>query len=110
MSMRRRKGFTILDRAGFDPADDPFDLCKPYRKKHEPICHCRIPEKGRLGGMRPKMDLDTMQCRCAVCLKVIGPSCKRREVTHLRGLLKLLQTNPEMVDLVDCKKAGFLLE
>ena len=37
-------------------------------------------------------------------------NCKRREVMHLRGLLKLLQTHPEMVDLDDCRAAGFLLE
>ena len=110
MSMRNREGGSILDRPGFDPADDPGSLCLPFRKKHEPICHCRVPEKGRLGGMTPKMDLSTMQCRCAVCLKVIGPSCKRREVTHLKGLLKLLQTHPGMVDLDDCREAGFIFE
>ena len=107
--MNNRSG-SILDRPGFDPADDPGSLCLPFRKKHQPICHCPVPQKNRLGGMRPRMDLKSMQCRCAVCLKVIGPGCKRREVTHLRGLLKLLQTYPEMVDLEDCRKAGFLLE
>ena len=100
----------VMKANGWDPADDPGSICLPYPKKREPICHCPVPQKNRLGGMRPRMDLKSMQCRCAVCMKVIGPGCKRREVTHLRGLLKLLQTNPEMVDLEDCRAAGFLLE
>ena len=91
------------------PDTDPGHLCQPLRAKPAPpICNCPPPEKGRLGGMDPRMDLETMECRCATCLKVIGPGCRRRQVTHLRGLLKLLETHPGMVDLDDCREAGFL--
>ncbi len=94
-----------------DPSLDPGNISRPMAQpKAPPICHCAPPQKGQLGGMTPKMDLETMECRCAVCLKVIGPSCRRREVTHLRGLLKLLESNPSMVDLDDCRAAGFVLE
>jgi len=107
--MRNRAGGSILDR--IDPELDPGNLCLPMGKpKTQPICHCPPMQKGRLGGMTPKMDLETMECRCSVCMKVVGPACRRREVVHLRGLLKLLETHPEMVDLDDCREAGFVLE
>ena len=114
MSMRKRSGGTIIDaameRKGWDRSTDPHNLCAPMPKpKAEPICHCLPRVANQLGGMTPKMDLETMECRCGVCLKVIGPACRRREVVHLRGLLKLLETHPEMVDLDDCRAAGFLL-
>ena len=115
MTMRKRTGGTIISDAmadkGWDQVQDPGSLLiKMPEPKAPPICHCPPPQKGQLGGMTPKMDLEAMECRCSVCLKVIGPSCRRREVTHLRGLLKLLQTNPSMVDLDDCRAAGFVLE
>lgn len=114
MSMRKRSGGTIIDaameRKGWDRSTDPGSLLvRMPEPKQPPICHCQPPVVGRLGGMTPKLDLETMECRCNTCLKVIGPSCRRREVTHLRGLLKLLQNHPEMVDLDDCREAGFLL-
>ena len=112
--MRNREGGTILDAAmankGWDKVTDPHSLLvKMPEPKQPPICHCPPAEKGRLGGMTPRMDLETMECRCNTCRKVIGPACRRREVVHLRGLLKLLETHPEMVDLDDCREAGFLL-
>ena len=109
MSQRKRRDGNILDR--IDPELDPGSLLKPMgQPKAEPICHCLLPQKNQLGGMKPKMDLEAMEVRCGTCLKVIGPSCRRREVTHLRGLLKLKETHPEMVDLDDCHAAGFVLD
>ena len=104
MSMRKRSGGTIIDavmeRKGWDRSTDSGSLLvKMPAEKQPPICHCLPAEKGRFGGMTPKMDLETMEFRCGVCLKVIGPICRRHEVKHLRGLLKLLETHPEMVDL-----------
>ena len=115
MSMWTRPGGTIISQAlayrGVDPAQDPGSLLKPMGKvSAPPICHCLPPQKGRLGGMQPRMDLSTSEVRCATCMKVIGPSCRRREMVHLRGLLKLLETHPNMVDLDDARDAGFLLE
>ena len=109
MSMRKREGATILDR--FDPALDPGNLCKPMgQPKQAPICHCppRV-AKNMLGGMRPKLDLDAGVIRCATCMKEVGPACRTRAVTHLRGLLTLRDTKPEHFDLDDSRAAGFLL-
>ena len=105
---------SILDGAiaarGWDPADDPQSLLIKYPKaKAEPICYCPPPQKARLGGMRPKIDLDAGVIRCATCLKEVGPACRTRAVTHLRGLLTLRDTKPDRFDLDDCRAAGFLL-
>ena len=88
---------SILDR--FDPALDPGTLTKPMGKpKAEPICHCAQPQKYRLGGMQPSLDLDAHVIRCRTCLREIGPGCRTREVMWLRGLLALSETNPEHFD------------
>ena len=107
MSMRKREGATILDR--FDPALDPGTLTKPMgQPKAEPICHCPPRVASRLGGMTPAIDLEAGVIRCRCCLKEIGPACRTRAVSHLRGLLTLRDTKPEHFDLEDSKAAGFL--
>ena len=107
--MTKRQG-TILDSPRTNPELDPGNLCLPMRQpKAEPICYCPPPQKARLGGMRPKIDLDAGVIRCATCLKEVGPACRTRAVTHLRGLLTLRDTKPEHFDLDDCRAAGFLL-
>ena len=110
MSMRKRAGGMILDCA---PAAelDPGNLCKPLAKpKAEPICHCAPQQKARLGGMDPRIDLEANSIRCATCFKEIGPACRTRRVSHLRGLLQLKEKLPDQFDLDDCRDAGFLLE
>ena len=90
MTMRKRSGGTILDRAGYDPELDPNDLCKPMGKPPAPaICHCLPPQKNQLGGMTPVIDREAAQVVCKVCRKQIGPACRRRHVQHLRGLIAL---------------------
>ena len=106
--MRNRSGGTILDRA---PAAelDPGNLCLPIKQpKQPPICHCPPAAKNRLGGMQPAIDLEAGVIRCRTCQKEIGPACRTRAVTHLRGLLTLHQTKPEHFDEPDCRDAGFL--
>ena len=108
--MTKRQG-TILDSPRTNPELDPGNLCLPMRSpKAEPICYCspRV-AKNMLGGMRPKIDLDAGVIRCATCLKEIGPACRTRAVTHLRGLLMLRDTKPEHFDEADASDAGFLL-
>ena len=114
MSQRNRSGGTIISEAladkGWDQVQDPGSLLiKMPQPKAPPICHCLPAQAGRLGGMSPVIDRDNAKVVCKSCLKEIGPGCRRRHVVHLRGLLKLLQTNPSMVDLDDCRDAGFLL-
>ena len=100
--MNKHQG-TILDRAmaarGWDPADDPHSLLVKYPKaRAQPICYCLPPEKGRLGGMVPAVDLENRRVVCRSCLKTISDSCGRRNVVHLRGLLKAYAKNPQNVD------------
>ena len=114
MSMRKRAGGTIIDaameRKGWDRSTDPGSLLvKMPEPKQPPICHCAPQQKARLGGMRPKIDLDAGVIRCATCMKEVGPACRTRAVTHLRGLLTLRDTKPEHFDLEDSRAAGFLL-
>ena len=109
MSMRNRTG-CILDRAGYDASLDPGNLTLPMgQPKAPPLCHCPPPQKARLGGMDPCIDLQQQIIRCRTCLKEVGPACRTRAVTHLRGLLSLHQTKPEHFDEPDCRDAGFLL-
>ena len=80
------------------------------QRKVERQCHC--PTRGAKGlqpRMEPLIDLDAKVIRCGHCLAPVGPACRTRKVQRLRGLLKLLETNPSMVDLDDCAEAGFLL-
>ena len=53
--------------------------------------------------MRPKLDLDAGVIHCATCLKEVGPACRTRAVTHLRGLLTLKETKPDHFDLDDAE-------
>ena len=84
--------------------------CQCVKPKAEPICYCspRV-AKNMLGGMDPRIDFDAGVIRCATCLKEIGPACRTRAVTHLRGLLTLRDAKPEYFGLDDCRAAGFLL-
>ena len=81
------------------------------QRKAERQCHCptRVPN-GQQNGMKPLIDLDAKVIRCGHCLAPVGPACRTRKVMRLRGLLKLLETNPSMVDLDDCRAAEFVLE
>ena len=85
---------SILDFAmrkqGITPERDPHDLCTPLKAAaKEPECHCPAPQRNRLGGQHPLIDLERRQVVCGVCRKLIPASCRRRDVTHLRGLLAL---------------------
>ena len=113
MSMRKRSGGTIIDaameRKGWDRSTDPGSLLvKMPEPKQPPICHCPPRVANRLGGMDPRIDLDAGVIRCRTCLKEVGPACRTRRVSHLRGLLSLKETLPDQFDLDDCREAGFL--
>ena len=76
---------------------DPGNVCLPLRAEtREPECHCPAPQKHRLGGQRPLIDLEAREVVCGTCLKRVPDSCKRREVQHLRSLLRL---RDEQLDL-----------
>ena len=92
---------SILDFAmrkqGITPERDPHDLCTPLKAAaKEPECHCPAPQRHRLGGQRPLIDLEAREVVCGTCLKRVTDSCKRREVQHLRSLLRL---RDEQLDL-----------
>ena len=96
--MSNTKG-PILDGPRTNPELDPGNLCLPMRKpKEPPICHCPQPQKYRLGGMNPSLDLKVHVIRCRTCLRSIGPGCRTREVIWLRRLLSLSETNPAHFD------------
>ena len=100
-----------IARKGWDKVTDPGSLLvKRPEPKQAPICHCPPRVANRLGEMQPAIDLDAGVIRCRTCQKVIGPACRTRAVTHLRGLLSLAQTKPEQFDKDDCRDAAFLLE
>ena len=74
---------------GWNPTDDPGSLLIKYPKQRaEPICYCLPPQKNMLGGMVPAIDLENRRVVCRSCQKTISDSCGRRNVVHLRGLLK----------------------
>ena len=77
---------------------DPGTICLPLRAEtREPECHCGpAPQKHRLGGQRPLIDLEAREVVCGTCLKRVPDSCRRREVQHLRSLLRL---RDEQLDL-----------
>ena len=92
---------SILDDAmrhqGITPDRDPGNISinlLPDRK--QPECHCPAPQRHRLGGQRPLIDLEAREVVCGTCLKRVPDSCRRREVTHLRSLLRL---RDEQLDL-----------
>ena len=100
-----------IARKGWDKVTDPgSSLVKRPEPKQARICHCPPRVANRLGEMQPAIDLDAGVIRCRTCQKVIGPACRTRAVTHLRGLLSLAETKPEHFDEDDCRDAGFLLE
>ena len=72
-------------------ARDPGNLCIPLKAAaKQPECHCG-PDR-----QDPRLDLSDRHVRCFTCLRVIPASCKRRQVTWLRSLLKL---PPDQLDL-----------
>ena len=76
---------------------DPGNVCLPLKAAvKEPECHCPAPQRHRLGGQRPLIDLEAREVVCGTCLKHVPDSCRRREVQHLRSLLRL---RDEQLDL-----------
>ena len=79
MSMRNHP--SILDR--IDPELDPGNLCQPMKQpKAEPICHCAPPEKGRLGGMSPVIDLGDDSKKDKVILDSMDQIRKSLNITN----------------------------
>lgn len=73
---------------GITAERDPGSLCDPLRPvKAPPSCSCPPPQRNRLGGQIPAVDLQQRLVVCRSCLKPIPATCKRRAVTHLRSLL-----------------------
>ena len=94
---------------GWDERDPGSIAQRLKAPKAPPLCHCPPRQRNRLGGMDPAIDLERHQIVCRTCQKQVGPACRTMHVSHLRGLLMQLQTNPQMIDLEDCQDAGFLL-
>lgn len=88
---------------------DPGRLYEPLGPLVQgPICNCMSSARSSLGGMNPALDLETHSVRCRTCGKEIGSDCQRKAVRHLRKLLKMHREQPHLIDLDDCRAAGFL--
>ena len=82
---------SLLDRitAEFE-GRDPGNLTQPLKRLHSPsYCHCPA------GVQEARLSLSQRLVICGRCRREIEPSCKRRQVVWLRGLLKL---DPEHFD------------
>lgn len=82
---------SLLDRITAEvEGRDPGNLTQPLKRLPSPsYCRC-APD-----AQEARIDLSQRLVVCGRCRREIEPSCKRRQVSWLRGFLKL---NPEHFD------------
>lgn len=82
---------SLLDRLAAEvEGRDPGNLTQPLKQPKAPSC-CYCP----VGVQEARLALSQRLVVCGHCRREIEPSCKRRQVTWLRSLLKL---SPEHFD------------
>ena len=98
----------ILDRC---PPGLILDKKPKPAQGSDPLCCCRTPEKGRLGGQQPRLrwkaDGSGLEAYCLTCGKHLRSGHhKQRAATHVLGLCRLPL---EHLDLADAVDAGLML-
>lgn len=100
---------SILDHA----RGKVLDPLSKSRLPRPPVCRCPPAQKGRLGGCRPVLrwaDHDTLEAACSTCQRRLERGThRRRDQTHLLGLVQLWQNDPSQVDLDGLREEPVLL-